>query len=89
MNVELRPWRTVPLGATVFSPDGRPFEAGQWLGPDLTDPRRGWRVVGAGPMLIELDAPVPVLAGPEGAVVSMFRSAGFTIEGMLACPPDG
>lgn len=88
-TIEPRPWRSVPDGALVFGPTRRPHVAGRWLGPDPVDPRNAWRLLDDRPTLVGLDDLVPTLAAPESAVVSMFRNAGFTIEGVIACPPDG
>lgn len=88
MTIRPFPWRSVPDGTIVLNHEGRPFVAGRWLGPDPNDPRNAWRLLGDVPALVGLDDLVPTLAAPESAIVMMFEQAGFSIEGVLACP-DG
>lgn len=82
MNIEQTPWRAVPTGARVLDPAGTPWEVGPWLSPTV-------RVVGPHPRTVDPDASVRMVVPALPDVAMMFLRAGFTIEGMQACPPDG
>ncbi len=86
MKLEPMLWREVPTGARVISEtwDGSPegLTAGPWIGPTR-------RVFGDGKIVtVDPDKLVTVLVPEEPDVIAMFIRAGFTIEGVIACPPQ-